>query len=85
MPYLLVLDPNMPGKSGWEILRWIRERSEFNPLVVIIYGGAGSPAEQAMATQYGANGYHTKPSTTGELEKLVARLSDFWLAGGHLG
>ena len=85
VPYLLLLDPNMPGKSGWEILRWLRQRPEFNTLVVIIFGGAGSPAEREMATQYGANAYHTKPSTTGELEKLVTQIGDFWLAGGALG
>src|SRR5438128_2160196 len=42
VPYLLLLAPNLPGKSGWDVLRWVRGRSELNRVIVIIFGGAGS-------------------------------------------
>ncbi len=84
LPHLLLLDPNLPGQSGWEVLRWVRERPELGALVVIMLGGDGSPADKEMARRFGANAYHPKPSTTEELERLVKRLCEFWLLGGGM-
>jgi CheY-like chemotaxis protein len=84
LPYLLVPDPNMPGKSGWQVLEWVRQQPEFKGLVVILLGGTGSPSEEQMATRLGANGYHGKPQTHDELRALVRRIGEFWLAGGDL-
>src|SRR5438309_1725785 len=66
VPYLVVLDANMPGKSGWEVLEWVRRRPEFGALVVIIVSGDGPDGEE-MATRLGANGYHRKPPSLAEL------------------
>ena len=82
LPHLLLLDPNLPGQSGWEVLRWVRERPELGALVVIMLGGDGSPADKEMARRLGANACHPKPSTTEDLERLVKRLCEFWLLGG---
>ena len=41
---------------------------------------AGLP--EAKATALGANAYHQKPASLGELQALVRRLGDFWLIGG---
>ena len=84
MPQLLLLDPNLPGQSGWAVLRWVRERPESNSLIVIMLGGDGSPAEKDLAHRLGANACHQKPFTPHELSELVKRICEFWLLGGSL-
>jgi CheY-like chemotaxis protein len=74
MPDLLLLDSQMPGKSGCEVLQWFRERPEFKAVTVIMLGGSGSPNEEDEAFRLGAVGYHIKPQTPGELEELVKRI-----------
>ena len=84
-PQVLVLDPNLPGKSGWEVLKWVREQREkldLTALVVIILGGSGSPAEEDMAFRLGAMGYHIKPQTSEELEQVIKRICGSWQSPG---
>src|SRR5436190_8820923 len=80
-PYLVVLDVHLPGRSGWEVLSWLRERPESGKSVILILGGSGSVAEEDMAHRLGVNGYHPKPQTAPELRKLVTRIGEFWLIG----
>jgi len=84
VPHLLLLEPDMPGRSGWEVLQWVRERPKFSLLLVMIFGGSGSQAEEDRAYQLGANACHTKPSVAGELDKVVIRIGQFWLLSGNL-
>jgi len=74
LPDLLLLDSEMPGKSGCEVLKWVRERPELSAVAVIILGGSGSPNEEDTAYRLGALGYHTKPETTEELEHWLKRI-----------
>jgi DNA-binding response OmpR family regulator len=79
LPKLVVLDSKMPGKSGWDVLRWVSERAEFSNLPVLILGGVGTPTEAEMAVRLGAVGYYPKPATPAELERLVAEIGRKWL------
>ena len=59
---LILSDINMPGMSGFELLRHIRD--EFNappPPVVMMITAYGDPDSQQQATQLGANDFLTKP------------------------
>jgi CheY-like chemotaxis protein len=78
-PHLLLLNPNMPGTGGWEVLQWVRERSEFNAVISIIFGGSDSPAEATRARELGANAHHSKPAAAEELDRLVTRIGQSWL------
>src|SRR5438874_761010 len=73
LPYLVVLDANMPGTSGWQVLDWVRRRPEFGALVVIIFSGDG-PIDEDLAARLGANGYHRKPPSLEELQALVKKI-----------
>ena len=59
---LILSDINMPGMSGFELLRHIRQ--EYNappPPVVMMITAYGDPDSQQQATQLGANDFLTKP------------------------
>ena len=59
---LILSDINMPGMSGFELLRHIRE--DFNappPPVVMMITAYGDPESQKQAEQLGADDFLTKP------------------------
>ncbi|GAB4015260.1 response regulator [Spirosoma koreense] len=59
---LILSDINMPGMSGFELLRHIRQ--DFNsepPPVVMMITAYGDPDSQQQAVDLGANDFLTKP------------------------
>lgn len=59
---LILSDINMPGMSGFELLRHIR--SDFNappPPIVMMITAYGDPQSQQQAVELGANDFLTKP------------------------
>jgi two-component system KDP operon response regulator KdpE len=65
---LILLDINMPGLSGLETCRAIRERSDVSILMLTVRGRAEDKIE---ALDAGADGYVTKPF---DVNELLARI-----------
>lgn len=65
------LDITMPGMSGLEVLKAIREEYSRLELIVLMTTGLGSSADMVAAFQAGANDYVTKPI---DLPVALARL-----------
>jgi two-component system KDP operon response regulator KdpE len=61
---LVLLDVNMPGISGLDTCREIRDRSELPILMVTVRGGE---RDKVQALDAGADGYVTKPFSISEL------------------
>jgi CheY-like chemotaxis protein len=74
LPCLIFLDLHLPGKSGLEVLTWIRKQPELEPVIVVLL--TASKEEAAIATAYsiGANSYLVKPATTESLTVLLKAL-----------
>lgn len=59
---LILSDINMPGMSGFELLRHIRQDFQAPPApVVMMITAYGDPESQAQAVTLGANDFLTKP------------------------
>ncbi len=59
---LILSDINMPGMSGFELLRHIREDFKIPPPpVVMMITAYGDPESQQQAVELGANDFLTKP------------------------
>jgi DNA-binding response OmpR family regulator len=69
---LYILDSWLPGKSGVELCRAIREFDPDTP--VLFYSAAAYERDKNQALQAGAQAYLTKPSAPRELRQAVARL-----------
>lgn len=73
-PDAIVLDVMMPGRSGLEILRELRDDAELRDVpVVILTAKAGSASEQE-GWDAGATAYLTKPFTGTALAATIRRL-----------
>lgn len=70
-PDLVLLDLNLPGMSGLEILRAVRSHS-FIPMIVI--SGFGKERDRVIALESGADDYMSKPFSSDELIARVKAL-----------
>src|SRR5213075_521521 len=43
LPRMVVVDLKLPGKSGHEVLRWLKQRPELNHLVRVVLTGSDDP------------------------------------------
>lgn len=60
-PELIFLDINLPGMSGLELCRKIREEPKFDEIYIIAATGKDQPEELQEILQAGANDYMAKP------------------------
>lgn len=68
-PDLIILDVLMPRLDGREVLRRLRERGDWTPIIMLTQ--VGESAERAIALTEGADDYINKPFDPNE---LVARI-----------
>src|ERR1022692_725975 len=71
LPDLVVLDVMMPGMSGWEVCRKIREDVALAHTGVVMITGIGENLNQMTSPLYGADAYIDKPFEFGELDEKV--------------
>lgn len=73
-PDLVILDVMLPGKSGMDILRELRERQEFQALPVLMLTARGQSRDREMAEQAGVSRFMTKPFSNVEVLTAVRDL-----------
>ncbi len=75
-PDLVILDVMMPGMSGWEVCRAIREDESLSHTGVIMLTGIGERLNEMTSPLYGADEYLDKPFDFGDLDQLVEKVLD---------
>lgn len=71
LPCLIVLDYNMPGMNGAEILGKLIEIERFKHIPRIVWSTSGSEKFKQDCLQLGALDYVIKPSNYAELERIA--------------
>jgi CheY-like chemotaxis protein len=79
-PALVLLDLNLPVISGFEVLKWLREQSQFQKLPVIVFSSSGRPEDRSTAETLGADHYMQKPSSGLEFTDTASYLQKRFLA-----
>jgi CheY-like chemotaxis protein len=69
-PCLIVLDYNMPGLNGIEILRELKKSNRHASIPKIIWSTSKSPTYKDLALELGANDYLIKPSNVSDLTDI---------------
>lgn len=70
-PDLLVLDLNLPGLSGIEICKYLRENARTRDLPIIMLTARTQEIDKIIGFQMGADDYVTKPFS---IRELIARV-----------
>jgi DNA-binding response OmpR family regulator len=73
-PDLVILDVMMPGQSGWEVCRSIRETESLKATGVIMLTGVGQRMNEMTSPLYGADAYLDKPFEFEALDELVTQV-----------
>ena len=78
---LAVLDVNLPGRDGFQLVREIRNGDQGRHRPILILSGMGSDADIVRGLELGADDYMLKPFSPLELTARVRRLLDGARAG----
>jgi DNA-binding response OmpR family regulator len=73
-PDLVILDVMMPGMSGWEVCRAIREDQNIAATPVLMLTGIGERLNEMTSPLYGADDHLDKPFDFDELGVRVRAL-----------
>ncbi len=70
-PQLVILDIMMPGMSGIEVCRHIRQNHPKDEIQVLMLSAKDSQADRRLALEYGADDYVTKPFHIASLARKI--------------
>jgi len=74
-PDVLVLDVMLPGRSGFEVLKELRQNSELADLPVLLLTARGQEKDRALAEELGATKFMTKPFDNAALLNAVREIA----------
>ncbi len=79
-PDLILLDLNLPKKSGVEVLEEIKTDPNLKLIPVVILSTSADPKDIVKSYSLHANCYITKPVDFVQFTKVVRLIEEFWLA-----
>ena len=74
LPCLILMDYNMPGLNGAEILKEMLNRKGYDHIPKIIWSTSGTDTFRTTCLSLGAKDYIIKPSTVEDLKEIVKYL-----------
>lgn len=78
-PDLIILDINLPGKNGFEILEEIRNDNSFADTPVVILTSSHYEGDIVLSNKLKADAFFSKPSDFFEFNALIKSIVDSWL------
>lgn len=79
-PDIIILDLNMPKKSGKEVLAELKGHQLYKNIPVIIYTTTRNEIEIRNCYELGANTYIVKPISFAALREVVWTIKNYWLS-----
>ena len=79
LPVLLLLDLKLPGKDGFQVLRWVREQPAIKRLRVIVLTNSNELRAVTTAYELGANSFITKSPNANEFIEQLKDVKNYWL------
>jgi CheY-like chemotaxis protein len=78
-PCLLLLDLNMPRRSGFDVLEWLQSQPRFRDLPAIVLTASDQDSDRDRALKLGARQFLTKPLKFQDSVELVRSLHAAWV------
>ena len=77
-PMLIMLDLNMPGMDGFQVLQRIRADATLRQIPVVIWTTSSNEKDIDTCYQLGANAFMQKPVIFDDLIESIRRLRQYW-------
>lgn len=78
-PALLLLDLNLPGLDGRDVLKAIQNEATLSTLPIVVFTTSTAPRDITFCYAHGANAVHVKPVRYPEHREALQRLFEYWL------
>jgi two-component system response regulator len=78
LPRLIILDLNLPGVSGMEVLTAIKGDDRFRHIPVIVFSASENHSDICKSYRNNANCYITKPMDFDEYARVFQSIETFW-------
>ncbi|MBY0348497.1 MAG: response regulator [Hydrotalea flava] len=79
LPDLILLDINLPKKSGHQVLQFIKNNDYLKQIPVIMLTTSSSDTDVELAYKNYVNCYITKPVEVQEFMNAVREIENFWM------
>jgi len=83
-PDLILLDLNLPKKSGSEVLAGIKSDKNLRSIPVIVLSTSANPDDITRSYHLYANCYVCKPDELTDFRNVVRKIDDFWFSTARL-
>jgi CheY-like chemotaxis protein len=77
-PALILLDLNLPGTDGRQVLETIKSDPALRSIPVVVLTTSRDPVDIEKCYSFGANSYIQKPVNLAGFVTALERLSDYW-------
>lgn len=77
-PLVILLDLNMPGRDGKDVLKAIKGNEELKPIPVIVMTTSSSEKDRDLSYALGANCFVTKPDSYQQLIDITDSIARLW-------
>lgn len=84
LPAIVLLDLNLPGTDGREVLRTLKKDPRLLAIPVIVFSTSSSAHDIEKCYQLGANSYLTKPIEYAAMEEKIRLTVQYWLETSEL-
>lgn len=78
-PSVILLDLNLPGTDGRDVLEQLKQDQSLREIPVVIFTTSSNPKDIEFCYRKGANGYLVKPMDIQELQRTVQAFVEYWL------
>ncbi len=83
-PALIVLDLNLAGTDGREVLERVKAHPVLKVIPVVVYTTSSNEGDVAFCYRNHANGYQLKPMDVDKLESDVRAMVQYWFSAALL-
>ena len=77
-PAVMLLDLNLPGTDGREVLDSLKADEDLRVLPVVVLSTSSNPCDIELCYRTGASGYIIKPVRFDDFLKTVENLKSYW-------
>ncbi|MEL6456840.1 MAG: response regulator [Cyanobacteria bacterium J06641_2] len=79
-PSIILLDLNLPGTDGREVLEQIKQDERLKTIPVIVFTTSSNPKDIETCYRFGVNSYILKPMNVQKSKDVMQSIVDYWLS-----
>ena len=77
-PSLVLLDLNLPGTDGREVLEHIKQTEHLRRIPVVVLTTSSNPKDIQTCYDYGVNSYMLKPMNLSKFRQVIQTFIEYW-------